>query len=932
MKKDIEYQGTYQHNRFPHGLKPDYFKLDGRGREELLKEAALLARYINYYNDNNKLEGHWEDFFTEVYDYANNEVKTLYLDELEKAGEVPPHLGLFLAFADVFHVAQEELNRLAQRHLDYYYRHILHFEPQSSVADSVNLFFELAKKEERTVLPQGTLCDGGTDKNGRKRVYATDFNVSVSHACIEQMTTLTSKCDGGFLSLSTLGEDGTDCPSQFGFVVASPLLYLADGERTVTVTFNSSVEEWQGWMCAAYSSPEGWTSPESKLSGNCCTVIVKEDMPPVIPYIEAVHQMEFNAHEPVLRFMFSKLPFDDSLRISSIKVEVKNSHDIDCYTDYGKVNRGTPFLPFGTFPVADASSFKIKNPRIFNRYMKEPYTLHINWKGMPDNLADYYKSYRDGWNLLDAEQKGFYNKFAEIWLANSAVERDWKEIGSHCGKAVAADDGQVVFVSGLDYGQNIYNILLSKVMMHNTRLVERNGVMVTNDNQIALPEKPYIPEIQSIAIDYMLESAFDDSQSVLYAIHPIKPVEHPQVGTVGGGLWPNLLTPPAHSTERTFNVSVKRLPSEGEFNVYFEVLNPGSYVSTSDTYIWQYLSSDAWMDFSENGIIRDTTEHFNHSGVITFVIPQNILVDETDTAWLRLRISKPAGSTLPSLVMARTNCATATFCNNDNDLSHLRAGLPARTITRLVVRNASIKSIEQPSSSFGGQEAESGENFYTRISERLRHKNRASSTWDYERLILQNFPQVSFALCLPNVRFENEASRQLVEEPGNVILLLSPNAELDPQSDVLQPKVSVQNLDAIRQFLQGVTSPHVSFDVANFVYRTITVECNVQLRKGCNDLRHYREQLNQELKQYIAPWLNPENKDSVNSLSYKSKNVSDIYFFLENLDYVDYVKSAKIIVTDNSDDNLRVYTIADQVIEKDANEMFTSAENHVIEF
>ena len=32
--------------------------------------------------------------------------------------------------------------------------------------------------------------------------------------------------------------------------------------------------------------------------------------------------------------------------------------------------------------------------------------------------------------------------------------------------------------------------------------------------------------------------------------------------------------------------------------------------------------------------------------------------------------------------------------------------------------------------------------YYTRVSERLRHKNRAIQLWDYEHLILQNFPHL----------------------------------------------------------------------------------------------------------------------------------------------------------------------------------------------
>ena len=48
-------------------------------------------------------------------------------------------------------------------------------------------------------------------------------------------------------------------------------------------------------------------------------------------------------------------------------------------------------------------------------------------------------------------------------------------------------------------------------------------------------------------------------------------------------------------------------------------------------------------------------------------------------------------------------------------------------------------SITQPFESYGGKDAENENDLYTRISERLRHKDRGVTAWDYEHLILSNF-------------------------------------------------------------------------------------------------------------------------------------------------------------------------------------------------
>jgi hypothetical protein len=53
-----------------------------------------------------------------------------------------------------------------------------------------------------------------------------------------------------------------------------------------------------------------------------------------------------------------------------------------------------------------------------------------------------------------------------------------------------------------------------------------------------------------------------------------------------------------------------------------------------------------------------------------------------------------------------------------------------------------------PYSSFGGRETEDTTEFYQRVSERLRHKERAITIFDYERLVLESFPEVYKVECV----------------------------------------------------------------------------------------------------------------------------------------------------------------------------------------
>ena len=95
------------------------------------------------------------------------------------------------------------------------------------------------------------------------------------------------------------------------------------------------------------------------------------------------------------------------------------------------------------------------------------------------------------------------------------------------------------------------------------------------------------------------------------------------------------------------------------------------------------------------------------------------------------------------IIDIRAQAMLAQFDDHSNDLSHLKNGISSGTISKLSERIQAIKSVSQPFSSFGSRAAETDTDYYQRVSERLRHKNRAITLWDYERLILQKFPETN---------------------------------------------------------------------------------------------------------------------------------------------------------------------------------------------
>ena len=137
----------------------------------------------------------------------------------------------------------------------------------------------------------------------------------------------------------------------------------------------------------------------------------------------------------------------------------------------------------------------------------------------------------------------------------------------------------------------------------------------------------------------------------------------------------------------------------------------------------------------------------------------------------------------------------AVFLNNDNELSHLATALPGGSIGKMLNKQAAVKTVSQPFNSFGGVPKEEDKHFYIRVSERLRHKNRAVDIWDYERLVLEKFPGVYKVKCL------NHTSTDFELAPGYVRIIPIPDIRNKNIYDILEPRVSKNTLSEIENYL-----------------------------------------------------------------------------------------------------------------------------------
>lgn len=200
-----------------------------------------------------------------------------YLEEsLSTRSDHPPHTALYIAFAKLFLLLKDKINKLSERHLDFYYHEVLQLNERLSSPDVVHVTFELSPELKSFVLPAGTRLLAGKDKSGKPIEYTTDQDTFLNQARISSMRALYlaktqsalapeegQRVTGIFALPQANSQDGMSAAleapesgwptfgineatndglatallqAELGIIVSSPVLLLQEGERNVIVS------------------------------------------------------------------------------------------------------------------------------------------------------------------------------------------------------------------------------------------------------------------------------------------------------------------------------------------------------------------------------------------------------------------------------------------------------------------------------------------------------------------------------------------------------------------------------------------------------------------------------------------------------------------------------------------------------------------------
>ncbi|MBN2635894.1 MAG: baseplate J/gp47 family protein [Prolixibacteraceae bacterium] len=696
----------------------------------------------------------------------------------------------------------------------------------------------------------------------------------------------------------------------------------------------------------------GFSSGNKKLQ--LAFQIPKEEKP-VAAWNEKAHGENFNTHLPVCRiliktentdgFKLYRNLIEKELKSLKISVDVRDIKSLSLESDIGTLNPEKPFYPFGTQPVK-RSNFYIGYPELFKKTWKNV-DVEINWKNTPEKIGtadafvDQYFAYRTDY-IYKANSTGFftamfvYIELDDIWQINplptnlivknndhfkANVEIQNKEVWEPVEKDLVLfnENGelfQTTFsVPNVNYETDKngpVRLSLNQSFLH--ELFPRIYALAfsSDDDDTLIPNEPYTPMVDTVRLNYTAESSvdlgsskasFENNQVKLFHEFPFGQAEqHPylknQLDFISDK---KIYLVPTYCKGGELYIGIENAENLQQVSLLVQVLE-GSENPLAESFVgkqkaeWLVLCKNEWKDLNSDYMISNETDNFLKSGIVKFSIPRETTRDNTvlpsGFVWVKVKIHKTFDAVSKTIAIY-AQAGLAEFSDNGNDLSHLEKGLEAETISKLIQRVSTIKSITQPFSSFGGAPEESDAAYYRRVSERLRHKNRAITLWDYEHIILQKFSEIHKVKCLNHSKTEIKNDKEVNSflSPGNVLVVVIPDIVNKNVFDIYQPRVSQAKLNEIQDHVNLLNSMLVNAKVINPSYEEVTVDLKVKFHEGYDE-SYYLKVLNEDITRLLSPWAFEETASiDFGVVLHRSLIIN----YIEKLKYVDYVEDVKLL-------------------------------------
>ncbi len=816
----------------------EHFRLDSRTAEQRLNYVFEYAKQIPFAGSPGNS---WGQVLFPGGDEDIPRLAALYNSPETADGQLAPQQVFLLVLLRQLETPVELFNTLQGAHRQLYYRDFLGLKERPAEPDRVVLSFRLKGNTSQLLLPTGTLFDAGQDDQGTLVQYQLDQPLQANQGQLTDVRWCRPHEGSQFSCVLQDARQGLAWPQQgsrlfsadsnpevpviTGRVVASDVLALSEGKRTIRINFASSPA--LGEIYAEVSTSSGWV----RLTWDeGYSFSLGADA----PAITSANGLDgFALATPAL-----KLSRRDGLPVpvvSSIEVKVVHATQVRFRTDSGSHSLDRACTPFGQVPVPEASFISLMTADWCRKSTPIAVTLTPQWQGLPSqSFNDWYQDYENcsvtnqsfivqpkvytenGWENLGAT----IPMFADGSGAPVGVPLSLPPFSNLPAQASDSADPE-------DWGSRVRLELAGHGFLHQRFEAQSSAGTVLNP--------PYTPQWKNLSVEY---SAVDTKLGMQYLLTPFG---YRDTDTEGG----------AKDLPQLY-LGFSSMQAGQQLSLYWKLQSPQMLVLD-----FQYLDcANRWR--SLNATVADGTGGLFDSGLWTASLPANAANQApwmpAGRHWIRILVTPPGDadtpetSSYPWLQAVLVNSMTATLSQGETlDVTHFDRPLPAGTIVQAAQTIDGLDSVIQPWPSAGGRAPESSSVFNQRVARQLSHRGRGQSWKDMRALLLEQFPEVHEVYTPTEGGFADPLSSDL-----QTITVIPGHGHMD-NTDPLRPVFNMARLEAMRRYLQDRTSPWVNLALANPIYIEVLGKYEIEFSQTISPEYGYHL-LNQILLQRYIPW------------------------------------------------------------------------------
>ena len=633
------------------------------------------------------------------------------------------------------------------------------------------------------------------------------------------------------------------------------------------------------------STPEGprapsWAqvlpSPRPGEAGLVLRLMVDASLPPIAAPDPGAAPVLSLRYAPDARIC--PVSFFERYTIRSVGFRVKAAglRALKAFSDDGPLATDQTFLPFGPRP-GDGATFIVGCREMAQKPVREV-GIALTWAEMPDpvgGFAAHYADYKtagevpdpvlaldylsaDGWRPITEEPVPMFARRPVTGALMPARALAGPVLGNSIPAAAPVTAQE--FKSRQTIRAGALRLTLGGTAggfhadQYPLALVDAMRPRLLPFARRRIPPEPFVPRIADLALSYAAEAEIE-----LGMPDAARPGERiVQVGPFGQvEVFPSRMQReiglfPARLGYGHLFIEIDGPGATGPLVLIFDTAESGHLrrIPEPNPIEWHYLTATGWTALPATALSSDSTAGLMRSGLLMIDLPEDAVRRSPEMpgsgVWLAAVATRPRLHGFPTLRGVETNGLLAARADES-----FGAEGAARVWTFAPPKPALGKLAELRSPA-ATHPPETQAAYVARVGERLRHRKRAVTPWDIERMVLQEFPEVWMVKCLPHLVRTGPQP-----EPGHcTVVAVRHPPEISARVAPAPHLFDASTLKRIDDFITATGPGFARFDVVNPGFERLQVRAKLEFD-------HYRDdgamaqRLKTDLRRYLSVWTGP---------------------------------------------------------------------------